>query len=188
VSLAILVETCLVWRLRSPLAQHDTLLEVYLGISGPAALALGVLLYVEHGKSSWSSDLVSLYLAATSLLDFVALTAPVSPTASLVRGPSVPFLARLFCHVLLLALEYFGPRMSLDADLADKSPEEQSGILSRLIFGWINPILREGYQNILVHHDLPHLSRDIRPGGTREQMLQAWSERSTNSLPVTEYC
>ncbi|KAK1755647.1 ABC transporter FUM19 [Echria macrotheca] len=184
VSLAILVETCLVWRLRSPLAQHDALLEVYLGISGPAALALGALLYLEHGRSSMPSDLASIYLVVTSLLDFVALTAPVSTTASLVRGPSAPLLARFLFHVLLLALEYFGPRKPLDADLTEKSPEEQSGILSRLVFGWINPILREGYQNILVHHDLPHLSKDIRPGGTREKMLQAWSERKK---PETRY-
>ncbi|KAK0708156.1 putative ABC transporter [Lasiosphaeris hirsuta] len=70
----------------------------------------------------------------------------------------------------------------------EQSPEECSGILSKAFFFWINPILARGYRNILIQHDLPHLSRDMRPEAIREGILKAWSQRETpetaRSLPL----
>lgn len=147
--------------------------KISLGTSTATALALGFVLYQEHGRLSRPSDLVSVYLTAATLLDVVALTAPNDGSVH----QSV-LLLRCLGHLVLLILESFGPRGSpSSADATDASPEEQSGIFGRAFFLWINPVLREGYHNVLVGHELPRLRRDIRPGATRKAMLQAWSQR-----------
>ncbi|KAH3540206.1 hypothetical protein KXV64_006099 [Aspergillus fumigatus] len=67
-------------------------------------------------------------------------------------------------------------------------PEELYGILSRLLFIIINPILLRGYKSILVGRDLPTLSQGMKPEFTRKAILQAWSQRAKpetkKSLPV----
>lgn len=147
--------------------------KISLGTSTTTALVLSFVLYQEHDRLSTPSDPVSVYLTAATLLDVVALTAP-----SIGSTHRSVLVLRCLSHLVLLLLESFGPRGSPNpADAADASPEEQSGIFSRAFFWWINPALREGYQNILVSHGLPRLRRDIRPGPTREAILQAWSQR-----------
>jgi hypothetical protein len=59
----------------------------------------------------------------------------------------------------------------------EQSPEEASGVLSRLFFAWINPILLRGYKSMLDTYDLPPLGLDMSAELSREAMLQAWNKR-----------
>lgn len=58
-----------------------------------------------------------------------------------------------------------------------QSPEELYGVLGRVLFTWINPILLRGYRGILVNQDSPPLGQDMKPEFTRKAILQAWSQR-----------
>ena len=58
-----------------------------------------------------------------------------------------------------------------------QAPEELSGIFSSVFFTWINPILIQGYKNILADQNLPPLRQDLKPEVTRQAMIQAWYQR-----------
>ncbi|TVY43016.1 ABC transporter [Lachnellula occidentalis] len=88
-----------------------------------------------------------------------------------------PMLIRCCMHAALLLFECCGKRSAFKS--ADKqSPEELSGVLSRALFTWINPILFQGYRNILIDQDLPPLSQDMMPEVTRKAILEIWSRRA----------
>ncbi|TVY68841.1 ABC transporter FUM19 [Lachnellula suecica] len=99
-----------------------------------------------------------------------------SRTASISEA-SCPILVRCFMHMILLVLENHGKRPALNVFNKSQSPEELSGILEKVFFIWINPILIQGYRNILVDQDLPPLNRDLTPEVTRKAILQTWSQR-----------
>lgn len=121
-----------------------------------------------------SSDLATLYLVASILLDAILLKMPSeNPTHTEILRP---ILVRCLVHLALLILECRGKRPVFSILDESQSPEELNSTLSKVFFGWINPILLQGYRNILVDQDLPPLSRDIRPEVSRKAILQAWSQ------------
>jgi len=145
--------------------------------SASAALGLAVLLYLGQRRLSRPSDAVIIYLVTTIACDVVVLTAPSAAPVPTEVGRLVS--VRLLGHSLLLALEHLSPRTSSAiADVsARQSPEEKGDLISRAFFGWINPILVQGYKNILINRDLPHLSQNVQPATARGEMLRSWSGR-----------
>lgn len=154
--------------------QHKTTFLVSLFASILAALGLSLLLLQEQQRSHKASDLATLYLLASILCDVVHLTMP-SDTARH-TNTSRPVLLRCCMHSALLVLECRAKRPAFSALSKHQPPEELYGILSRVLFTWINPILLQGYKNILVDQDLPSLSRDMKPEFTRQAILQTWSQ------------
>ena len=146
-------------------------------VSAIAALGLAVLLYLGQRRLSGPSDAVITYLVTIVACDVVVLTAPSAAPVPTEVGRLVS--VRLLGHSLLLALELLNPRTpSVIADVsARQSPEEKSDLISRAFFGWINPILVQGYKNILINRDLPHLSQDVQPATARGEMLRSWNGR-----------
>jgi hypothetical protein len=81
-------------------------------------------------------------------------------------------------HSALLVLECCAKgRPAFSGLNKQQSPEELYGVLGRVLFTWINPILLRGYRGILVNHDSPPLGQDMKPEFTRKAILQAWSQR-----------
>jgi hypothetical protein len=87
-------------------------------------------------------------------------------------------------HSALLALECFIPRANNSPGIprTGQAPEDESGILSKLFFAWINPILLRGYRSLLLSYDLPPLSHDMGAKLSREAMLKSWSRRGEYQL------
>jgi ATP-binding cassette subfamily C (CFTR/MRP) protein 1 len=140
-----------------------------------AALGLGLLLLLEQQRSLKPSDLALLYLIASILCDAVYITMPLETARQ--TSTSHPVIFRCFMHLALLILESRTRHPAFSTVSEGQSPEEVYGVLSRVLFTWINPILFRGYKNVLGDKDLPSLSRDIKPEFTRNAMLQAWSRR-----------
>jgi ATP-binding cassette subfamily C (CFTR/MRP) protein 1 len=140
-----------------------------------AALGLGLLLLLEQQRSLKPSDLASLYLIASILCDAVYMSMPLENARQ--TSTSHPVFFRCFIHLALLVLESRTKHPAFGTVGKDQSPEELYGVLSRILFMWINPILLRGYKNVLVDKDLPSLSRDIKPEFTINAMLQIWSRR-----------
>jgi ATP-binding cassette subfamily C (CFTR/MRP) protein 1 len=155
--------------------QQKTNFLVSLCASQLAALGLSLLLFVEQQRSLKPSDLGSLYLIASTLCDFVYVTMPVKTARQ--TSTSHPVFFRCIIHLAILILESCTMRPAFSAATKDQSPEELYGVLNRVLFTWINPILFRGYKNALVDIDLPSLSRDIKPDFTRNTILQTWSWR-----------
>ncbi|KAK4233232.1 P-loop containing nucleoside triphosphate hydrolase protein [Achaetomium macrosporum] len=120
-------------------------------------------------RASKPSDLATLYLLASVICDLVALTVPFVVD----RPPA----ARCLLHALLLALECLVPRDN-PPGIPRRAPEDESGILSKLFFGWINPVLLRGYRSLLLSYELPPLSRDLSAKRSRQAMLDSWSRRA----------
>ncbi|KFY45085.1 hypothetical protein V495_03127 [Pseudogymnoascus sp. VKM F-4514 (FW-929)] len=158
---------------------HDMSLVASLVGSLSAALGLSSLLFLEQRRSPRPSDLATLYLVASILCDIILLTVPSGNTTHTKAWRAV--LVRCLMHVALLTLESLGNRSAFSVFGKPQSPEELNGVLNRAFFAWINPILLQGYKNILVDQDLPPLSRDLKPKATRQSMLQAWNQRDGGS-------
>ncbi|KAK1831127.1 ABC transporter, partial [Podospora conica] len=143
-----------------------------------AAIALTVLLILEHTRSPRPSDLACLYLVSSILCDAVAITVPhgMSP---LPGRNNRDVRARFKWYLLLLVLEHIGPRGVAEdsGSSSDLSPEEKSTLLQRAFFSWINPFLYKGYRNLILDEELPPLGRSLKPELTRARMLRAWEQR-----------
>ncbi|KAM0312609.1 hypothetical protein ACHAO8_006140 [Botrytis cinerea] len=101
------------------------------------------------------------------------------PKIQALSTASQPLLARCVLHSALLVFESCDKRPSLGSSSNLQSPEESHGVLGRVLYTWINPILFQGYTNILVDQDLPPLSQDMKPEFIRKSMLQRWYLRES---------
>jgi hypothetical protein len=55
--------------------------------------------------------------------------------------------------------------------------EELTGVLGRLLFWWINPILNVGYHGFLIQDDLPKVDRELSSRLLRKRLIRAWNQR-----------
>lgn len=91
-----------------------------------------------------------------------------------------PLLAAFSTSVLALWLlsECWGKRAIFRPAYQHLAPEETAGILDRIFFWWMNPLLRQGYKTLLNEDDLPKIDHKLSPKTTRENVLRAWDQRS----------
>lgn len=144
-----------------------------------AALGLGILCFLEQDGPARPSDLAVLYLLASVGCDLALLTMPARAYTS--TRTSIPVVVRLSINTALLVSNSSGRRSVRSNSTPGKSPEESNGVLSRVFFTWINPILLKGYRRILTLEDLPPLRSDMRPERTRETILSTWGQRGMGS-------
>lgn len=151
----------------------DAYAVLSLSASLVAALGLSLLLFLAQARTGKPSDFATLYLLASVSCDVVLLTLPSGEDTT--TGVSSPVIVRLIFSSALVALQTARDLRGYVAP--DRSPEESSGLLSRVLFTWINPSLVRGYKNILTHGDLPHLRTDMKPELTRDAMIRTWEQR-----------
>ncbi|OOQ83629.1 putative multidrug resistance protein [Penicillium brasilianum] len=65
------------------------------------------------------------------------------------------------------------------------TPEELTGVLGRLLFWWINPILKEGYHSFLTLDDLPKVDPKLSSRLLRKRLILAWNQRSQPETSFT---
>jgi hypothetical protein len=83
----------------------------------------------------------------------------------------------------LFILDHGTLRPVLSSGGRDAAPQERHGLLSRLLFLWINPILLHGYRNVFRQQDMPPLNDEMLPESTRQAMVRSWSERGRQETP-----
>ncbi|KAI0381939.1 ABC transporter [Hypomontagnella monticulosa] len=141
-----------------------------------AAVVLCILSGQDHRKSIRPSDLVILYLIGCVIRD--GLEVPWAVQGSRDWLLQDPIVAQMVIEVALLATESIQKDYAKESSHQDASSEESSGILSKIFFWWINPILYEGYHNILVGSDLPSIDSKLLSRSIRIKALNAWERRS----------
>lgn len=103
--------------------------------------------------------LTTLYLSTNLLLNIAT-----TRTLWLMRGVSATALIYTVNNcfkLVLLLLENVGKRQHLINPIL-YGPEELAGPLGRLIFDWLIPLLRSGYETILTMATLTPLSADLK--------------------------
>lgn len=145
-----------------------------------AALAIGVVIYVEHRHAIRTSALLGLYLAIGVLIDGTKSRSyferDLSASGSVATATAVIRLA-------ILILEEI-PKTSLliDPELRSVSNGEvTSGFFSRTFFIFLQPLLRTGFRKILSLQDLDSLGLDFSSSHLYSQLSDAWpsSDRPT---------
>ncbi|KAI1297079.1 putative ABC transporter [Xylaria venustula] len=162
-SISLLVQTLLAFR---SFRQHDFVFILSWCASSVAVLGLTILLPLEHWRSSRSSDVGTVYLLSAISLN------------SEYADSSRAFLVQCIGYLALLIVNFWGGiSASLDADNSN-SPDETQGVVNRTLFTWINPILLNGYGNLLRNEDMPALDTYAKPGVTRSKLITAWDKRA----------
>ena len=63
--------------------------------------------------------------------------------------------------------------------------EEAAGLLSKTLFFWVLPVLKEGYKATLSLHSLPEIHSSLQSEVLREKILGIWTARGTRSRYVS---
>jgi hypothetical protein len=143
-----------------------------------AALAVVILVDLEHVRSIRPSFLVSAYLFTTLLLDLVRVR-----TAWLLSGSraySACLSTSLAIKLLLLILENVEKRNWLLPSEKVRSGESVSGPFSRGLFTWLNGLLWKGYSVLLTSDTLPTIHEKLSSHDLSAQFADSWA-RSNQS-------
>ncbi|WPH03196.1 atp-binding cassette [Acrodontium crateriforme] len=140
-----------------------------------AAIAILPLSLLEHSRSLRPSALLSLFLVATTIKDFLCLRLLTTDGSS--RNIEFSLAFHLCFTLSLLIAEMQSKQSHLLLEYKKLSPEELSGGLSRATLLWIVPIIVKGYQKFLSITDLPHLQRDMLSANLKTQMIDIWENR-----------
>ncbi|EHK17094.1 uncharacterized protein TRIVIDRAFT_195099 [Trichoderma virens Gv29-8] len=139
-------------------------------LSSTATVAAFFLSRASHGRSLRPSTVLDLYLSLSSVLN-IARTRTLWLLAA---GSPVPILMTVNLSLTLFALllESVEERKRL----SNGSPEEFSGIWARISFSWLIPLLKTGYDKILLQDDLPNLDTRLQSRLLRRQLITTWSK------------
>ncbi|PTB62192.1 P-loop containing nucleoside triphosphate hydrolase protein [Trichoderma citrinoviride] len=145
-----------------------------------ACLGLCPLVFLEHTRSIRPSDLSVLYLGVTLACDSVDLWTTVyeDGVTSDALWDLLPAIVSICIKLVLVVVESQRKDEILRESSAKFSPEELSGVLSRTFFWWINPILAQGWRNILTEDSLPPIGAGLSSKLLRHQASVAWDQRA----------
>lgn len=136
-------------------------------------LALGYLSHTEHSRSLQPSTLISCYLMLSAFFDGAQVR-----TLWLLPGPhqiAAVSTAAFALKAVLLLLEATEKRSILAPIYRAISIESTSGIFSRSLFWWLNPLLRRGYMNLLSVEDLTDIDPKLASETLQNLLEASWS-------------
>jgi ATP-binding cassette subfamily C (CFTR/MRP) protein 1 len=146
-------------------------------------IAVGLLSYTEHCKSTKPSALLSAYFVVTTVLDIaLARTFWIRPR---VRETAGIFTATLAVKTVLLCLEEIPKRRTVEGTATSR--ETSAGAINRTVFWWLNRLFYKGYRQVLRIEDLDDINEKLDSAKLLGQLEAIWyKERSDspNSLLV----
>ncbi|KAB8214073.1 hypothetical protein BDV33DRAFT_228584 [Aspergillus novoparasiticus] len=136
-----------------------------------ATLALAVMSYQEHHRSTRPSILLGVYLTISTLLDG-------SQARTLwLRGSHRPIAIVFFAIVVLklitLVIESIQKRHLLKGPYSHYPSDALGGIYNRSVFWWLNSLLLQGSSHLFQQRDLPPLDPKLASGTVGYQMESA---------------
>ena len=133
---------------------------------------------LEHSRTVRPSSLINLYLALSLPFD-VARTRTLWLIGDF-RHMAIVQTISLGIKIGILILEGYGKRKILLGQYQDLPPEATSGIYSRSVFWWLNPIFRVGFKKSLKLADLGSLDPPLRAEALFEFVTEAWMRTNKN--------
>jgi ATP-binding cassette subfamily C (CFTR/MRP) protein 1 len=144
-------------------------------LSLAASLGLGILSYVEHTRNIRPSAIINAYLLLTLPFDAAELRTRwlrgENPAGNGVAS------AILGIKLLILISEAIEKRGLLFPPYADPSPEATSGLYSRGLFWWLNPLFRLGFRNVVNGDDLFAADGDLLSKSLKIRFSRHWADR-----------
>lgn len=159
---------------KSELRTRASLASALLVFAG--ALGLCILSYVEHVKNIRPSSIINAYLLLTLPFDAAQLR------TRWLRGENIAgngvASAALGFKVLLLICEAIEKRGLLFSNYAEPSPEATSGLYSRRLFWWLNPLFLLGFRGAVSEEDLFVTDTDMQSKALEIRFSRHWSNRT----------
>lgn len=156
------------------------------------AAATGVLYlsYLEHRRSIRPSNLIIVFLMASTTCDLLGLLypGPWEPCASIHPVSAALVISQDALKVLLLAIESLGKESALYPQYRSLPCEETTGIIQRTFFWWINSLLARGANTLLHSSDLPGTPQKLSSTALRQALTRTWDERCLCSPSVPAIC
>ncbi|KAH0437695.1 ABC multidrug transporter [Colletotrichum camelliae] len=156
-------------------------------IRTPASLAAAILalvnsilliglIYVEHGRSTRPSKLLSMYLFISALADMAQARSLFLQQPNTSGRIGAVFAASLTMKLLLVLLE----EMPKSDVREPSSKEEISGPINRSGFGWLSPLFLQGSRGTLNVRDLGNIDRKFDSARLLSILSSSWdsSDRS----------
>jgi len=140
-----------------------------------ASLGLYILSYLEHIKNIRPSLIINTYLLLTLPFDAAQLR------TRWLRGDDIAengvASAMVAVKLLILISEATEKRRLLFAPYAEPSPEATSGLYSRSLFWWLNPLFRLGFRNVVSDDDLFATDGDLLSASLKVRFNRHWANR-----------
>lgn len=151
-----------------------------------AAVALGGLSYMEHMRSIRPSPIINAYLLLTLPLDFAQVrTLWLRQSSSAVAAVFTSASAVKFAILVAEAVEKGGLLLS---PFEIHAPESTSGVYSRALFWWLNPLFLLGYKHVLSNDGLFDTDEKLMSKPVYRRFQPRWA-KSTAELPFRHhYC
>lgn len=145
-----------------------------------AAVSVAACVYQEHRRSLRASAPLTFYLLATAFTDTTRSRSFFLREGLTIRGGLESATAGL--KLCLVCLEEVSKRPDLiDADLGQAlGLEATSGVLSRLLFIFLRPVFRRGYNSELLMEHISHLDPEFSPKLLYKQLKAQWCARKPN--------
>ncbi|KAF5699076.1 major facilitator family transporter-associated [Fusarium globosum] len=170
------------WAMRPSNSRLDRVSVAAACVSFASSLMSCVLSRVEHAKSPRPSSLLSLFLAASLLLDVALLrTLWLVPMSAAI--PSV-FTAAFALKAIIVVLEGWNKAPHLVAGSGPHSPEVTAGLYARAVFAWVTPLLLTGFRKLLRPMDLFELDEEMGSAGLIDGFWKHWH---TQKAPVRKH-
>jgi ATP-binding cassette subfamily C (CFTR/MRP) protein 1 len=145
-----------------------------------AGLGLCILSYFEHTKNIRPSSIINIYLLITLPFDAAQLRTRWLRGENIVgNGVSTVILS---VKILVLITEAIGKRSLLLESYAEPSPEATSGIYSRGLFWWLNPLFRLGFRGAVNGDDLFSTDKDLLSQSLQVRFNKYWANRESPPL------
>ena len=140
-----------------------------------AACLLFILSCFEHSRSITPSTIIGIYLLVSFAFDAVRLR-----TFYLLHGIAARSIANLLALSLsakfgVLVIEAVEKRSILLEPYKELPPEATSGVYSKSVFWWVNPLLRVGFDKTLRVGDLFTLDESLSSAKLRDRFTQKWA-------------
>lgn len=139
-------------------------------LSFVSGLALALLSYLEHKKSLRPSFSINIYLIAIVLLDIVRVRTRWLDHNNAAAGVLT---ASLAVTCAMLVLESLDKRSSFISG-GQPSLDCTSGLFSRSMFWWLNPLLLSGFNNVLSFDDLPSIHEKLGSRALGGKLRASW--------------
>lgn len=142
-----------------------------------ASLGLCILSYVEHTRNIRPSSIINAYLLLTLPFDAAELRTRWlrghNPAGNGVAS------AILAAKLMVLISEAIEKRKLLLTAFTHPSPEATSGLYSRGLFWWLNPLFQLGFRNVVNDDDLFAADDDLRSKSLEIRFSRRWANRTS---------
>ena len=164
------------WSVPSAPRTHTSIAAASLSLCATAALT--GLSYLEHVRSIRPSSIINVYLLLTVPFDFAQVR------SLWLRGNfsalSIVFTVSSVVKLGVLVSEAIEKRALLLPPFRNPAPEFTSGIYTRALFWWLNPLFILGYKDVLSDETLLATDERLMSNVVHHQFQRQWARRMRN--------